>query len=260
MIEKKIDLKDSAQALILFGSHDSNLRTLREALGVKVVARDTNLKISGEAESVRKAYEAINHVLSAVENGVVTSPNAAGELLAQKVSLPKNNLSNNTIDSYLLNSLRTAGQEHYIESILEHTFVFCIGPAGTGKTYLAVMMAVSFLKKGLVDKIVLVRPAVEAGEKLGFLPGDFQEKISPYLRPLYDALYDFLNVDTVKHYKEKDIIEIIPLAYMRGRTLNNSFIILDEAQNTTSEQAEHKEVLSHSGELLLWEEFLELVL
>lgn len=236
MIEKRIELKDPAQALILFGHHDSNLRTLREALGVKVVARDTTLKISGEAESVRQACEAVSHTLAAIESGAVISASGAAELLSQKTLGKKQEKTGDELDNYLLVPVRTKGQEQYVRSILEHTVVFCIGPAGTGKTYLAVMMAVSFLKKGIVDKIVLVRPAVEAGEKLGFLPGDFQAKISPYLRPIYDALYDLIDVDAVRHYKEKDIIEIIPLAYMRGRTLNSSFIILDEAQNTTSVQ------------------------
>jgi phosphate starvation-inducible PhoH-like protein len=236
LIEKRIELRDPAQALILFGQHDSNLRTLREALGVKVVARDTTLKISGETESVRRACDAVSEILAAIETGAVVSASVAGELLASKILGVKQKKSGDALDDYLLVSLRTKGQERYVRSILEHTVVFCIGPAGTGKTYLAVMMAVSFLKKGIVDKIVLVRPAVEAGEKLGFLPGDFQAKISPYLRPIYDALYDLLDVEAVRRYKEKDIIEIIPLAYMRGRTLNNSFIILDEAQNTTSVQ------------------------
>lgn len=236
MIEKRIELKDPAQALILFGQHDSNLKTLREGLGIKVVARDTTLKIYGEAEQVGRACEVVSSVLAAIESGSIVSASGAAELLSLKIEGKKHKRTTDELDDYLLVSLRTKGQEIYVKSILNHTVVFCIGPAGTGKTYLAVMMAVSFLKKGLVDKIVLVRPAVEAGEKLGFLPGDFQAKISPYLRPLYDSLYDLLDVDAVRHYKEKDIIEIIPLAYMRGRTLNSSFIILDEAQNTTSVQ------------------------
>ena len=234
-MEESIDLKDTAEAKMLFGERDANLRHLRDACSVEVVARDSFVRISGEQENVETAVQVISNVLDEIRNGPVTSPGQVRKSFQEKVRLLSIKAEEDIRD-YLLVSLRSEGQEKYVRAIKDNTVVFCIGPAGTGKTYLAVMMALSMLKLGAIEKIVLVRPAVEAGEKLGFLPGDFQAKISPYLRPLYDALYDFLDAETILRYKEKDIIEIVPLAYMRGRTLNRSFMILDEAQNTTSVQ------------------------
>jgi phosphate starvation-inducible PhoH-like protein len=234
-LEESIELKNAGEARILFGERDVNLRHLRDACSVDVVARDSFVRISGDQESVQAAAKAISDVLADIRNGGVRSPGQVKKSFQEKVRLMSIKAEEDIRD-YLLVSLRSEGQERYVRAIKDSTVVFCIGPAGTGKTYLAVMMALSMLRQGFVEKIVLVRPAVEAGEKLGFLPGDFQAKISPYLRPLYDALHDFLDAETILRYKEKDIIEIVPLAYMRGRTLNRSFMILDEAQNTTSVQ------------------------
>lgn len=234
-MEKTVNLRDTGEAKLFFGEQDANLRLLRDAFQVEIVARDSFIRISGELDDVRKAEEMTLAVLSEVRKDALTTSAGVKKSLRERIRILSLEAAPDIRD-YLLVSLRSAGQEKYIRAMKTNTVVFCIGPAGTGKTYLAVMMALSMLKAGEIEKIVLVRPAVEAGEKLGFLPGDFQAKISPYLRPLYDALYDFIDVDTVKRYKEKDIIEIVPLAYMRGRTLSRSFMILDEAQNTTSVQ------------------------
>jgi len=234
-MEKTLDLKHSEEARLLFGERDANLRLLRSTFPVEVIARDSFVKISGESELVEAAAELISDILRDLRKGTLSSGDALKNALQKRIRALEIDASPDIRD-YLLVPLRSPGQEKYVRAIKDCPVAFCIGPAGTGKTYLAVMMALSMLRAGLVDKIILVRPAVEAGEKLGFLPGDFQAKINPYLRPLYDALYDFLDVETVKRYKEKDIIEIVPLAYMRGRTLNRSFMILDEAQNTTSVQ------------------------
>lgn len=234
-MEETIELKDTAEAKLLFGERDANLRTMRDKLSVEVVARDSFVRVSGEAGRVKIATGVISDILTELRNGTLrTSPEVKKGLQEKIRALSIEGAED--IRDCLLVPLRSEGQERYVRAINKNSVVFCIGPAGTGKTYLAVMMALSMLRSGAIEKIVLVRPAVEAGEKLGFLPGDFQAKISPYLRPLYDALYDFLDVETVKRYKEKDIIEIVPLAYMRGRTLNRSLMILDEAQNTTSVQ------------------------
>jgi phosphate starvation-inducible PhoH-like protein len=234
-MEETIDLNSNDEAKVFFGERDANLRLLRDALSVEVVARDTFIKLSGIPEKVKIASSMVAGVLSELRKGTLVTSGEVKKSLREKIRALSIEAAQDIRD-YLLVPLRSEGQESYVRAIKDNTVVFCIGPAGTGKTYLAVMMALSMLRAGVVEKIVLVRPAVEAGEKLGFLPGDFQAKISPYLRPLYDALYDFLDTETVKRYKEKDIIEIVPLAYMRGRTLNRSFMILDEAQNTTSVQ------------------------
>ncbi len=265
-MEETIHLTDSGEAKLFFGERDNNLRLLRDALSVNIVARDTFIKISGEEADVKVAGGIVSSVLSELRSDGSPLAQKVKESLQEKLRVVfmadagagstrrRDNRSKCNRENvqypqreghlanpgsgadYLLVPLRSAGQERYVQAIKDKTVVFCIGPAGTGKTYLAVMMAISMLRAGVVEKIVLVRPAVEAGEKLGFLPGDFQAKISPYLRPLYDALYDLLDVETVRRYREKDLIEIVPLAYMRGRTLNRSFMILDEAQNTTSVQ------------------------
>lgn len=234
-METTINLIDSSEARLLFGERDANLRIVKEALSVDIVARDSFVKISGGPDNVKTAQDVLSRLLEELRRGSLCAPGEISNKLENEVKLLSIKGARDIRD-YLLIPLRSEGQERYVRAIRDNTVVFCIGPAGTGKTYLAVMMALSMLKTGVVDKIVLVRPAVEAGEKLGFLPGDFQAKINPYLRPLYDALFDFLDIETVRRYKEKDIIEIVPLAYMRGRTLNRSFMILDEAQNTTGVQ------------------------
>ncbi|NUN22125.1 MAG: PhoH family protein [Candidatus Jettenia caeni] len=205
---------------------------------MQLVARRGLLKLEGEKEQVDTSREVLNKLLEIVrstgrldledvEQAIVDAKSDAGEETTQ------------TIDVFLKGIFikpKTEGQAKYIEAIKKNDLVFCIGPAGTGKTYLAVAMALSFLKSGRIRRIVLARPAVEAGEKLGYLPGDIKAKVNPYLRPLYDAIADMMDVGHVKKYLESDIIEILPLAYMRGRTLNDSFIILDEAQNCTVKQ------------------------
>ncbi len=231
-------LENDTEASILYGSHDRYLRLVRDAFKVQLVARHGLLKLEGEKERVDTSIEVLNRLLAIVrttgrldlddvEQAIVDAKGDAGNGTGQ------------TIDVFqrgLFIKPKTEGQANYIEAIKKNDLVFCIGPAGTGKTYLAVAMALSFLKSGRIKRIVLARPAVEAGEKLGYLPGDIKAKVNPYLRPLYDAIADMMDVGHVKKYLESDLIEILPLAYMRGRTLNDAFIILDEAQNCTVKQ------------------------
>ncbi|GAN33886.1 MAG: PhoH family protein [Candidatus Brocadia sinica] len=231
-------LENDAEASVLYGSHDRHLRLIRDAFHVQLVARHGLLKLEGEKEQVDASKEVLNRLLEIVrstgrldledvEQAIVDAKNVSGEDSSQ------------TIDVFqrgIFIKPKTDGQAKYIEAIKKNDLVFCIGPAGTGKTYLAVALALSFLKSGRIRRIVLARPAVEAGEKLGYLPGDIKAKVNPYLRPLYDAIADMMDVGHVKKYLETDLIEILPLAYMRGRTLNDSFIILDEAQNCTVKQ------------------------
>lgn len=235
-----VKLKNVKEALVLFGERDCNLKELKRLLDVKVVARNDTLRISGNDGAVERAKRVVSDVLAQIRAGIVTTPLGSADMfkkmLHSSVGTKKRDVGELKFEDFLLTDLKSDGQRLYVRKMLENPIVFCIGPSGTGKTYLAVMLAVAFLRYGLVNKIVLVRPAVEAGEKLGYLPGDFEAKVSPYLKPLYDALYDFLGVGRLTEYREADIIEVIPLAYMRGRTLNRSFIILDEAQNTTSVQ------------------------
>ncbi len=217
----------------LFGRNDEYLKLLRSRLNANIIARGDELRLSGETVDVSQAEEAFGRLLKTIRRGEELSLTELthGDLHAQEAK-----------DSGVANELpkrarpKTAGQRRYIEAIREHPITFGIGPAGTGKTYLAVAMAVLALKAKKVKRIILTRPAVEAGERLGFLPGDLQAKIDPYLRPLYDALYDMLEGDKVEQHVEAGSIEVAPLAFMRGRTLNDAFIILDEAQNTTNEQ------------------------
>ncbi|MDN3509849.1 MAG: PhoH family protein [Candidatus Jettenia sp.] len=236
--QNTVIVQNDTEASILYGSHDRYLRLVRDAFQVQLVARRGLLKLEGEKEQVDTSREVLNKLLEIVrstgrldledvEQAIVDAKNDAGEETTQ------------VIDVFLKGIFikpKTEGQAKYIEAIKKNDLVFCIGPAGTGKTYLAVAMALSFLKSGRIRRIVLARPAVEAGEKLGYLPGDIKAKVNPYLRPLYDAIADMMDVGHVKKYLESDIIEILPLAYMRGRTLNDSFIILDEAQNCTVKQ------------------------
>jgi phosphate starvation-inducible PhoH-like protein len=238
MIEQTITLSDPNRALALFGPRDQYLRALRETLGVTVSHRDGQLKIQGDEPAVNKAaavFEQLSTVLT--ERGAL-DPETVGGILAVAGGKALGALGQpiDIINVAKRIQPRTPGQARYVESIRQHDITFAVGPAGTGKTYLAVAVAVEALKHHLIRKIVLVRPAVEAGESLGYLPGDMFAKINPYLRPLLDALTEMIDYDQMKKYMEQDVIEVIPLAYMRGRTLNEAFIILDEGQNTTVSQ------------------------
>ncbi|MBX3413815.1 MAG: PhoH family protein [Pirellulales bacterium] len=222
----------------LFGTCDQHLRAIREALQVSITARDNQVHIEGDDKSVALATEVLEQLKSLATRHGSVSPEEVNTLLAT-VRNGERMAETAPIDVLSTGRKirpRTAGQARYVRAIQDHDLIFCVGPAGTGKTYLAVAMAVAALKREQIKKIVLVRPAVEAGESLGFLPGDLQAKINPYLRPLLDALREMMDYDQVKRYMDDDLIEVIPLAYMRGRTLNEAFIILDEAQNTTVPQ------------------------
>lgn len=240
--ESKYTIKDNQQAAIFFGSGDENFHYLQEILDVDISARGADIYVSGSAEQVDHTLQLIADLMDVVESEGQLNPNDIGYLdkLLKKGDRPgyKDIVSGTLVTTSRGKAIkaRTIGQKRYVQAILRDDVVFGIGPAGTGKTYLAVAMAVRALRNKEVERIILVRPAVEAGEKLGFLPGDFIEKVNPYLRPLYDGLFDILGVDVTQRYLEKNIIEIAPLAYMRGRTLNSAFIILDEAQNTTPQQ------------------------
>ncbi|MDP2939018.1 MAG: PhoH family protein [Candidatus Omnitrophota bacterium] len=241
-MERILSIPNHLELQLLFGRHDENLKFIEKSLGIKIITKESGLKLAGSPSKIEKASELINYLLKIISTG--GSLKKQDILCALKVA---------SVDKFFdVNQLRetrievatkgievtpkTKGQKEYIEAIKNYDIVFGIGPAGTGKTYLAMAMAVSTLKKGQVRRIILTRPALEAGESLGYLPGDMYEKISPYLRPLYDALYDMMEAERIEKYLEIGTIEVAPLAYMRGRTLNDAFIILDEAQNCTSEQ------------------------
>lgn len=226
----------------LLGLEDTHLRLLEERLGGRCIVRGEEMTITGDSEEVERTEKAVNELLAMVRQGHPLTPADVAYIISQVEEGQTSGMAD-TLSKVVATTHRgrpikakTLGQAAYLELIDKNSLVFGIGPAGTGKTYLAVVMAVRALRAKVVNRIVLTRPAVEAGEKLGFLPGDLQEKIDPYLRPLYDALYDLLGPETAQRYVEKGTIEIAPLAYMRGRTLDDSFIILDEAQNTTPEQ------------------------
>ena len=242
MIEKTIDIDRMEQAVQLFGSFDENIKELEKEYGVTILSRGTDIKVSGDAEGVYNACKAIDALLSLVEKGEVINNQRVRYVMdlvrdgsSEQVAKIAGDVICITAKGRPLKP-KTLGQKKYVESIRTNTVTLGIGPAGTGKTYLAVAMAVQAFKAHEINRIILTRPAVEAGEKLGFLPGDLQNKVDPYLRPLYDALFDMLGAETFQKYQEKGNIEVAPLAYMRGRTLDDSFIILDEAQNTTPEQ------------------------
>ena len=242
MIEKTIDIDRMEQAVQLFGSFDENIKELEKEYGVTILSRGTDIKVSGDAEGVYNACKAIDALLSLVEKGEVINDQRVRYVMdlvrdgsSEQVAKIAGDVICITAKGRPLRP-KTLGQKKYVESIRTNTVTLGIGPAGTGKTYLAVAMAVQAFKAHEINRIILTRPAVEAGEKLGFLPGDLQNKVDPYLRPLYDALFDMLGAETFQKYQEKGNIEVAPLAYMRGRTLDDSFIILDEAQNTTPEQ------------------------
>jgi phosphate starvation-inducible PhoH-like protein len=235
-LEVTIQLNSPHKQLELFGPADSHLRLLRQSLDVQITARQSNLIISGKSENVNRAAEIIDKMEKhLIKYGSLTSTDINAMLASQDDSAVTADTSE-AITVYSRKKIiepSTKGQLKYIETMLANDLTFCIGPAGTGKTYLAVAIAVSMLRKKQIRKLVLARPAVEAGEKLGFLPGDLQAKVNPYLRPLFDALEDMMDFDQMKKFMELDIIEIIPLAFMRGRTLNEAVIICDEAQNTS---------------------------
>jgi len=234
-LEVTIQLDSVQKQLELFGPADSHLRLLRQSLGVKITARQSDLIISGKENDVNRTVEIVDKMQKHLIRHGSLGTAQVKTFLAQKDSTPTAG-PGKAITVYSHKKViepSTTGQLKYVETMLANDLTFCIGPAGTGKTYLAVAIAVSMLKKKQIRRIVLARPAVEAGEKLGFLPGDIQAKVNPYLRPLFDALEDMMDFDQMRKFIELDIIEIIPLAFMRGRTLNEAVIICDEAQNTS---------------------------
>lgn len=236
-----IKLKNVEHMMNLFGSFDENIRTIEDAFGVRIATRNGEIKISGEQKNVAKSRIVIDSLMNIMNQGgtitkqtVMSMIEFSADNFSETGSCPKG--------FYCMTSKgriikpKTLGQRNYINAMKNNAMVFGIGPAGTGKTFLAVAMAVSMLRNNEVSRIILTRPAVEAGEKLGFLPGDLHNKVDPYLRPVYDAFFEIMGADAFQKSLEKGIIEVAPLAYMRGRTLDDSFVILDEAQNTTSEQ------------------------
>lgn len=232
-------LNNNQDLQTLFGKYDQNLRLIEKELAVRIVRQDNGLKISGDRQNVDKTVELFDYLLGIAAAGLAVKPRDVSYAL--KLAKPDEGvdfkkLAKEKIDVSVKGVLvtpKTRGQMEYVEAIKRNDIVFGIGPAGTGKTFLAMAMAVNALKKGLVRRIILTRPAIEAGENLGFLPGDMVEKVLPYLRPLYDALYDMMEADRVEELTEQGIIEVAPLAFMRGRTLNDAFVVLDEAQNST---------------------------
>ncbi|WP_246539551.1 PhoH family protein [Telmatocola sphagniphila] len=237
-VSRNVTLDSRDEAILLFGMRDQNLRLIRDVLGVRLVARGDTVQIDGTEETVSQAERSFQQLRSTLRNkGKVTAEDVRTILEVVRAGSQMTGSTNLTmLDGGKYLRPRTDGQGRYVQALRENDVTICEGPAGTGKTFMAVGMAVTLLRTGQVKKIVLVRPAVEAGERLGFLPGDIVAKINPYLRPLFDALNDMMEPEQVKKYMENDIIEIVPLAYMRGRTLNNAVIILDEAQNATVSQ------------------------
>ena len=242
MIEQSINVERLEEAAALFGSFDENIRIIERELDVSVVNRDGSLKVSGEAEAVMYAVKAIQGLLELSGRGEPINEQNVRYILQLVKAGQEDKIGQMARDVLCVTAKgkpikpKTLGQKRYVDAIKENTITLGIGPAGTGKTYLAVAAAVAAFRAGQVNRIILTRPAVEAGERLGFLPGDLQSKVDPYLRPLYDALFDMLGAETYNKYLERGNIEVAPLAYMRGRTLDDSFIILDEAQNTSREQ------------------------
>jgi phosphate starvation-inducible PhoH-like protein len=235
MSEATIAFSDHNHIRTLFGARDEHLRQIRDSLGIEVVLRGDEVRLSGDDEHVRQGVEVFETLRGLVETRGALSDEDVGRVLERQDGAAAGKAVELALPPGKVRP-RSEGQAQYVSAIEQNDLVFCIGPAGCGKTYLAVAMAVNALRSEQVRKIVLTRPAVEAGEKLGFLPGDLFAKVNPFLRPLLDALNDILDFDAVKRYMERDVVEIAPLAFMRGRTLNNTFVILDEGQNTTVTQ------------------------
>ncbi|MEG0804079.1 MAG: PhoH family protein, partial [Pygmaiobacter sp.] len=242
MAEKLIKLETMDLALALYGSFDENIRVLEKAFDVTAVSRGTELKFSGTTTAVDAATRAVNALLHLLQSGTPLEEQTLRYCISLASSGDETRVKELTGDFIALTTKgrpvrpKTLGQKSYTDAIRQNSITFGVGPAGTGKTYLAVAMAVRSFKAHEISRIILTRPAVEAGEKLGFLPGDLQNKVDPYLRPLYDGLFEMMGAETFQKLLEKGVIEVAPLAYMRGRTLDDAFIILDEAQNTTPEQ------------------------
>ena len=241
-IERILSVERVEDLIAVFGSFDENIRRIEDALEVKIVNRGTDLKVSGDEENVDKAIRTLEGLLALSAKGEIIDEQRVRYLITLVREGNDDSISQMAKDVVCITAkgkpikAKTVGQQKYMKAIQKNTITIGVGPAGTGKTYLAVAAAVAAFRERTVNRIILTRPAVEAGERLGFLPGDLQNKVDPYLRPLYDALYDMLGAETFQKYQERGSIEVAPLAYMRGRTLDDSFIILDEAQNTTKEQ------------------------
>jgi len=239
-LDLTVTLQPHANRTALFGPQDRNLRLLREIMGVQITARDGAVKLTGPSDAVGRTASVIEKMQQMLKDRGQLDIGDVHEAMAHVAVEGESEIVNpDRIDVYTRGmhiTPKTEGQAAYVQAIANADLVFCLGPAGTGKTYLAVAMAISALKKGTIKRIVLVRPAVEAGEKLGYLPGDLQAKVNPYLRPLFDAMHDMMSFEQLKRFMINDVVEVIPLAYMRGRTLNSAVVILDEAQNTTTAQ------------------------
>ena len=241
-IERMLSVERVEDLIAVFGSFDENTKRIEEALDVKIVNRGTDLKVSGDEENVDKAIRTLEGLLALSAKGEAIDEQRVRYLITLVREGNDDSIAQMAKDVVCITAkgkpikAKTIGQQKYMKAIQKNTITIGVGPAGTGKTYLAVAAAVAAFRERTVNRIILTRPAVEAGERLGFLPGDLQNKVDPYLRPLYDALSDMLGAETFQKYQERGSIEVAPLAYMRGRTLDDSFIILDEAQNTTKEQ------------------------
>ena len=242
IIERTVNAERVEDVIAVFGSFDENIRRIEEVFCVSIVNRGTDLKITGEEEAADKAARTLEGLLKLAAKGEAIDEQRVRYLMTLVREDNDDHVAQMTKDVVCITAkgkpikAKTVGQQQYMRAIQKNTITLGVGPAGTGKTYLAVAAAVAAFRERTVNRIILTRPAVEAGERLGFLPGDLQNKVDPYLRPLYDALYDMLGPETFQKYQERGSIEVAPLAYMRGRTLDDSFIILDEAQNTTKEQ------------------------
>ena len=242
MAERIVNFDRVEDLIAVFGSFDENTKRIEDALDVSIVNRGTDLRVSGDPEAVDKAARALDGLLALAAKGEVIDEQRVRYLITLVQEGNDDYVAQMAKDVVCITAkgkpikAKTVGQQQYMKAIAKNTITLGVGPAGTGKTYLAVAAAVAAFRERTVNRIILTRPAVEAGERLGFLPGDLQNKVDPYLRPLYDALYEMLGPETFQKYQERGSIEVAPLAYMRGRTLDDSFIILDEAQNTTKEQ------------------------
>jgi len=241
-MERTFKLLGDEEAKILFGRHDENLKLIEREFDVKIIARGENLTVNGTEKNIGDASRLFDQLLDIIRIGRPIRQNEilyAIKAIHQQAELDLHSIYLDKIDVMSKKQYvtpKTSGQKTYVDAIRQYDIVFGIGPAGTGKTHLAMAMAINSLKEGHVSRIILTRPAIEAGESLGYLPGDIYEKVSPYLRPLYDALYEMMDIDKIQRFLDRGVIEVAPLAYMRGRTLNDAFIILDEAQNATAEQ------------------------